>query len=305
VQANPDQAEALVEEVLATVARGRAALEEGDRGAAVGYARAAENAIGQAVTLLEAVDRAGTDLAAAGQRLQHAIGSISSDIEDAGRLAPRSTEVVPRVQRARAAIEQARSATRGGDPLAALRTITEAEAELDAALAPHREAEEQRRRAAGHLEETLGRVDSMIRATADFITTRRGAVGPEARTRLAEATRLVRRAADQGLTDPEAAMATARRAEQLAQEAQQLAQMDVHDLYEQDRYPRYRSAGADIGGMVLGGILIDSILRGGGGGFGGGWGGGGGFGGGSGGGGFGGGGGGFGGGGFGGDGGGF
>lgn len=301
IRANPDQAEALLQEVHVTVERGRAALTEGDRPAAVNYARASENALGQAVTLLDAVDRAGSDLAAAGQRLQAAIASISSDLEDVGRLAPRSPDVFPRAEQARLAIEQAQAARTGGDPLAALRTITEAEAALDEVLASYREQDEHRRRADALLNDLLGRVDSRIRATADFITTRRGAVGPDARTRLAEAARLLQVAGQQRSSDPQAALGTAQQAEQLAYEAQMLAQADVE---EQEQQMRYRgqgtNIGGNIGGMVLGGILIDSILRGGGGHGGGGF-----FGGGGGGGGFGGGGGGFGGGGFGGDGGGF
>lgn len=300
VRANPDQAEALLQEVHVAVERGRAALAEGDRPAAVNYARASENALGQAVTLLDAVERADTDLAAAGQRLQAAIASISSDLDDVGRLAPRSPDVFPRAEQARLAIEQAQAARSGGDPLAALRTITEAEAALDEVLASYREQDEHRRRADALLNDLLGRVDSLVRATADFITTRRGAVGPDARTRLAEAARLLQVAGQQRAADPQAALATAQRAEQLAHEAQMLAQADVE---EQERQTQYRgpgtNIGGNIGGMVLGGILIDSILRGGGGHGGGGF-----FGGGGGGGGFGGGGGGFGG-GFGGDGGGF
>ncbi|EYR63099.1 Fibrillarin [Actinotalea ferrariae CF5-4] len=308
VTANPDQAQALVDQVRLTVAQGREVLAAGDRGAAVNLARASENAVGQAVTLLDAVDRAGSDLAAATQRLERAIASIGSDVDDARRLAPRSTEVAPRVDTARAAIEQAHTARTGGDPLAALRTITEAEAELDRALAPHREEADRRRRAEQHLGETLGRVDSLIRATADFITTRRGAVGPDARTRLAEAARLLQLARDQARTDPETALATVQRAERLAQEAQDIAHADIDDYEVRHRPQTQHHGGPNIGGMILGGILIDSILRGGGGGgggFGGGFGGGGGgfggggggFGGGFGGGGFGGGGGGFGGGG--------
>ncbi|WP_225755156.1 TPM domain-containing protein [Actinotalea sp. Marseille-Q4924] len=259
VTANPDQAQALLDQVRVSVGQGREALAAGDRAAAVDLARASENAIGQAVTLLDAVDRAGSDLASAAQRLERAIASISSDIDDARRLAPRSGEVAPRVDTARVAIERAQAARSGGDPLAALRTITEAEAELDRALAPHREEAERRSRAEQHLGETLGRVDSLIRATADFITTRRGAVGPDARTRLAEAARLLQLAGDQARTDPETALATVQRAESLAQEAQAIAHADIDD-YELRHQPRTQyHGGPNVGGMILGGILIDSI----------------------------------------------
>jgi hypothetical protein len=286
VAQNPDQADRLLDEVANAVRLGREAVEGGDRDTAVRYAQAAEEALGQVNTLVGAVERAGADLATAGARLDAAIGSISSDVADAGRLAPRDPEVTARARDAQAAIAAARDARSGtGDPLAALRRITEAEAAIDAALAPMREGQERSRRAAGHLEEALGRLDSALRGTTDFVDTRRGAVGPEARTRLAEAGRLFNAALDHRTTDPERALESARRGEQLVVEAQRLAQRDVEYAEQQQlqgAYGRGRGGMGDtvngIGGMVLGGILIDSILRGGGGGFGGGWGGGGGFG---------------------------
>jgi hypothetical protein len=286
VAQNPDQADLLLDEVANAVRLGRAAVEGGDRDTAVRYAQAAEEALGQVQTLIGAVERAGADLATIGARLDTAIGSISADVADAERLAPRDREVAVRATDARAAIEAARAARSGtGDPLAALRRITEAEAAIDAALAPMREAQDRSRRAAGHLEEALGRLDSALRGTTDFVDTRRGAVGPEARTRLAEAGRLFNAALDQRTTDPERALDSARRGEQLVVEAQRLAQRDVEYAEQQQMqgaYGRGRGGMGDtvngIGGMVLGGILLDSILRGGGGGFGGGWGGGGGFG---------------------------
>ncbi|KGM08943.1 methanol dehydrogenase, partial [Cellulomonas bogoriensis 69B4 = DSM 16987] len=69
---NPDQVRALLEEVHAGVGQGREALGREDRGTAVAYARAAESALDQCTTLLDAVDRAGPALAEAGQRLDAA-----------------------------------------------------------------------------------------------------------------------------------------------------------------------------------------------------------------------------------------
>ncbi|MFF1530463.1 TPM domain-containing protein [Cellulomonas sp. NPDC058312] len=271
VTGNPDQAVLLLDEVGTAIAQGREAVAGGDRGLAVRYARAAEEALGQAGTLLDSVDRARTDLATIGSRLDAAVASISADVEDAARLAPRHPEVAARAEAARQAITAARSARDGqGDPLAALRDVTDAEAAIDQALAPMREAQESARRARQLLDQTLGRVDSAIRGTTDYVETRRGAVGPEARTRLAEAGRMFRTAVDQRETDPERALGAAQQSDRLVREAQSLAQRDV-DWHDQQR----RGGGGDgglgnIGGMVLGGILIDSILRGGGGGWGGG-----------------------------------
>lgn len=265
VVGNPDQAETLLAEIATALDQARAASAGGDRALAVRYARAAEEALGQVATLLDAVDRAGTELATIGARLDAGMASIGSDLEDVDRLAPQDPQVAPRAEQARTAVAVARAARTGdGDPLAALRDLTAAEAALDSALAPMREHQERARRALGLLDQTLGRLESAIRGTTDYIETRRGAVGPEARTRLAEADRLTRVAIDQRATDPEQALGTAQQAERLVRDAQQLAQRDVD--YSDDQ----RRGGGDggmgqLGGMVLGGILIDSILRGGGG----------------------------------------
>jgi len=270
---NPDQATALLDEVTGILTQGREALAREDRASAVGYAKAAEEALAQVGTLLDAVERAGSDLAAAGGRLDAALASICADLADVDRLARDSTTVAVQADAARAAVAAGRAARSGdGDPLAALRALAEAEAALDTALAPLREGQERRRRAQALLTDALGRLDSWLRATRDYIGTRRGAVGPEARTRLAEAERLHQQAYDLRERDPEGALAAAQRAEQLVSQAQQLAQQDV------ERADWQRRGGGDgglgqVGGMVLGGILLDSILRGGGGGFGGGWGG--------------------------------
>ena len=112
---------------------------------------------------------------------------------------------------------------------------------------------------------------------AGFIGTRRGAVQSTARTRLAEAQRLLQSATDAAATDAPVATATARRAGSLADQALMAAQTDVVDWQSQQRHP----GGSSTAGAVLGGILVDSFLRGtvagrgggfGGGGFGGGFG---------------------------------
>ena len=287
VAANPDQAAQLLTGAREAVAAGREALEGKDRASAVAHARAAENAVGQAVVLLDAVDSAGGDLAQAGKRLDVAVASITADIADAARLAPGDPAVTARSTEAQAAVADAQAARNGGDPLAALRRLTDAEAAIDAALAPFRESAEQAARAAALLRDTLGRVDSQIRATNSFIETRRGAVGPEARTRLSEAIRYLGEARALQPTDPVRALATAQQADSLAQSAAQLAQRDAAAWEQQQNGPGMfggggSGGGSNVGGMVLGGILLDQILRGGGsggrrssGGFGGGFGGGG------------------------------
>jgi hypothetical protein len=272
VSPNPDQAAALLAGAHESVGRGREALGgDDDRATAVAAARAAQDAVAQAVTLLDAVDRAGDELARAGTDLTAAIASISSDFQDAQRLAPDDAGVQAATAAGRQAAAGADSARTGGDPLAALRDVRAAEARLDEALAPFRERAEHAARAGAQLHDLLGRLTSQVRAVADFIETRRGAVGPEARTRLSEAARLTQQAQAESVTDAVGALATAHRASELAQQAQLLAQRDVDEWEEQRRQRQGYGGGfgggggSNVGGMVLGGILLDSLLRGGGG----------------------------------------
>ncbi|GHE32895.1 hypothetical protein GCM10017771_49780 [Streptomyces capitiformicae] len=83
---------------------------------------------------------------------------------------------------------------------------------------------------------------SAVTATADFVTTHRGAVGVRARTRLAEAERHLVRAEDEG----------AQRSHTLAQEARHLAEQDVRAYGN----PYGGPVGDGIAGALLGGILL-------------------------------------------------
>lgn len=293
VSANADHAESLLAGAREQITHGRTALDGNDRAAAVAAARAAEAGIAQAATLLDAIDRAGEQLARAGADLEAAIASISSDFADAARLAPTDPAVSAAADAGRQSVAAAQQARTGGDPLAALTALHDAEARLDATLAPFREHAEQSARASAQATDLLGRVTSQIRGISDYIETRRGAVGPEARTRLSEAARLAQQAQVTLPTDPVSALALVQQAGGLAEQASQLAQADVRQWEDQQRssgpggFGGPTRGGGSSAGLILGGILIDQLLRGGGGfggfgggGFGGG-GGGGGFGGGS------------------------
>ncbi|PFG37376.1 TLP183/Psb32/MOLO-1 phosphatase superfamily protein [Flavimobilis soli] len=285
ISTNPPQVEALLAGAADSTRAARGDLERDDRPTAVVRARGAQQAIAQAAALLDAVDQAGEDLASAGPRLQAALASISSDLDDAARLAPQDAAVDTAVERARAAVELGRAAQSGGDPLAALAELTHAEAQIDGALATYREADEQRRRAEALLDSLLGQVDSQIRATNQFIETRRGAVGPEARTRLSEAIRHLGNAHQLRPTDPVQALSAAQLAQQLATQAQTMARQDVDRWQNNQNTPFGGGGGNNNAGLILGGIILGEILGGGrsggfgGGGFGGGGFGGGGFGG--------------------------
>lgn len=270
----------------------------GDSGAAAIGVRAAEESADQAGLLLDAVDRLASDLAAAQQSLDATIADLRSDLAEARALAaaddPGGT-IAAAVAGTEQTLQDVQAKLSAGrvNPLELAQRLDAANRSIDGVLQGVRDARAQAQRAQSMLQQTLLAAKARVSACEDFITARRGAVGPEARTRLAEAGRLVVQAEQTAAADPVSALAQAQRAAQLADEATRLAQRDVGGFSPQtgglgDLFgggTSGRGGGSGAMGAILGGILIDSVLRGGMGG-GGGWGGGGSWGGGGGGGGF-------------------
>lgn len=265
--------------------RARQAVAAGENGVAAVHIRAAEGAVDQAARLIEAVDRRAQELAEAVGKLPVALAETEADLADAHGLLQGTAEGVStadlrgRVARAESVVADVRRGVESGryDPLDALRRVEEADATLDEALAGARERESGTRRARALLDQALLTARSAIGAAADYITTHRGAVGSEARTRLAEAQRRLDRAGLQAAADdPQGALAEAQQADALARTAQGLAEQDVRAYGNPDvaRGPQ-GTAGGGLGGAVLGGIILGGLFGGGGrgGGFGGGFGG--------------------------------
>ncbi|MFF4317508.1 TPM domain-containing protein [Streptomyces sp. NPDC001568] len=284
VASNPEQAKDRLLFATTHLGEARAALHEEENGRAAVHVRAAEGAVDQAATLVDAVERRAQELAEAAGKLPGALTETESDLADAAGLLTGTAEGVStadlrgRIGRAQAVLADVRREQEAGryDPIDALRRVEEADAALDESLAGAREQESGRRRAVGLLDQALLSARSAIGAATDYITTSRGAVASQARTRLAEAQRHLERSVSLAATDPAGALTEAQQADSLARQAQQLAEQDVRAY--QNPYAGSR-AGGGRGGAVLGGIILGEILRGGGGFGGGGYGGRGGFGG--------------------------
>ncbi|MFJ7167375.1 MULTISPECIES: TPM domain-containing protein [Streptomyces] len=261
----------------------RAAVGAGDTGRAAVHVRAAEGAVDQAAISVDAVERRAQELAEAAGKLPGALAETDADLADARGLLAAAAAGTPagdlggRIARAEAVAAAVRREVAAGryDPLDALRRVEEADGALDEALAGAREQESGRRRAAALLDRALLTARSAVGAAADYVTTARGAVGSEARTRLAEARRHLERAQALAEPDPPAALAEAQRADGLARQAQELAERDVGEYRDPYGGPAGPGGGwGGTGGAVLGGIILGGILRGGAGGYGGGYGGG-------------------------------
>jgi hypothetical protein len=256
----------------------------GQVGRSVGRLRGAEDAAAQSATLLDAIDRLASDLATAEQRVAAARAETETDLAEARALVGQGDRsgLPPLIARAEAALAAADAAVRpaGGslpDPLSALRQLEDADRALEQALSVARDAQTQARRAAEALDQAMLTARSTLAAADDFIGTRRGAVGPTARTRLAEAARHLDAAESLARQDPSAALREAREADRLAQFALSAAQQDVQQWSQQTGYGGYGNSswgygapgygggyrrggmsplGAGLGGLLLGGLLF-------------------------------------------------
>jgi hypothetical protein len=241
--------------------------------------RAAEGALGQAQTLLDAVDSASTDINRAIAGLPAAIADIQRGIDQAsGQLGQPNTPKAPDLGAARDAAVKAvaeANSTGSADPLGDFTRLTKADADLDRALASIAELRQEADNQARILEQALFTAQSRVKGVSDFIDTRRGSIGPEARTRLSEASRQLEAAEAKRTSNPGEAIAHANGAAMLAAQAQSLANDDVRAA-ARAYAPQYGGGGGNSDlGSVIGGIIIGSVLRGGFGGTGmGGWGGG-------------------------------
>ncbi|GGZ94741.1 hypothetical protein GCM10010389_37160 [Streptomyces echinoruber] len=218
----------------------RRSADLGRPDAAARELRAAEGAVAQAGVLVAAVDRLAAELSTAADLVPDALAAADAALADVRK---RRAEPDPgaataglgaRLARAEAALSAVRDDLGAGpcDPLDVLTRIVRAVAPL----APGR---------SGVLPSAARLAAlSATAAAADFVTTHRGAVGFQARTRLAEAERLL--AADA------ADCADLLMAGQLALQARELAERDVRAWRVAD--PDARVSGFE--GAVLGGVLL-------------------------------------------------
>ncbi|MDQ0075203.1 TPM domain-containing protein [Arthrobacter oryzae] len=255
-------------------------LASGEGSLAAVAVRAAEESLHQTKVLIDAITKVSGSLDEARNSLEAAVVDTSQDLAQAKAIIQSGAhpELAGPVAGVEAALSQVKAEIQGGkiDPIATLERVETAHQSLDQALTGIRDQQEQARRAQASLQQTIMSAQAQISATSDYITARRGGVGTEARTRLAEAQRNLDYALSISRNDPVTALTYAQQAHALAAQAAQLAQGDVDSFgYADQGYGRGGmfggGGGGGLGGAILGGILINSILNGGGGG---GWGGG-------------------------------
>jgi len=268
VSENGERARALLSaavESSTTASTAIAAQKPGDAAVAI---RTAQAQLGQAIQLMDAVDSLTTQLQSAEGTLAVAITDTAGDIA-AARALPRddtSGSLQPHITAAESALATAQANV--SDPIASLSALGAANAALETVFVGVRDQQAAVAQAATQLTAALAGAQSRITTTAQFITTRRGGVGSEARTRIGEADRQVTQALALQTSDPVTALMHARHADQLAATAYELAQRDVSQfsvgggvgagmgaLGGLGGLGGFGGAGGGSGGDLLGGLI--------------------------------------------------
>lgn len=261
-----------------SLASARASVASGKRSEAALGVRAAEEALGQVDILLDGVETFSSHLEQASASTPATLSEVEADITsgkaavaaadggstsnsaDAVDLAAAvaGAEQVTQAVRAHMAAQDATVGvpTSKPDPFSAMRSLEHVDERLSAALSNIRDGASRSERARTMLEAALPAARAEVDAASNFVTTRRGAIGTQARTRLAEAQRHLDQAVAMAETDPVAALNAAQQAESMASQSSHLANQDV-DGWSQSQIGGGVMGG--FGGAVLGGILIDSV----------------------------------------------
>ncbi|WP_371201666.1 TPM domain-containing protein [Microbacterium sp. BWT-B31] len=274
---NPDQARARIAFADEQLAVAQAAIGAGQGGQAAVSIRAAEESVAQAALLQEAIGKVGADLAAAEQNAGALVAELESDIAAASALPDPDGRIAGAIAATRQQVDAARAQLAGPAkrPTATLQALESANATIDGIVQGARDAAAQQQRSRQMLDQVMMQAQAQVSAAEDYVTARRGAVGAEARTRLAEAGASLVRAQGLAASDPAQALQYAQRADQLAGQAIRAAQQDVGSFSDAGAGGMFGpaggsggSGGSGMGGMlgaVLGGIVINSMLGGGGG----------------------------------------
>lgn len=275
VQDNVQQATERLNFVESSASGALAAAQAGRNSEAAVQVRAAQQAKAQAEDLVGAVESTRQRLSEAKAQLTESVRAGAQDLAQAKAALANGNQLglAGPTAALEAALNQVREQLSTGrpDPVALLASVEQARAGLDEPLAQVRDQAEQAQRAAQALQSAIRSASAKIEGTEDFVKSRRGVVGAQARTRLAEARRLLDDAIASAGQDPQRALASAQRAEQLADSAAQDAEQDVQGFQYggMGGYGQRGGMGGGFGGMngvggaVLGGILGSILTSGG------------------------------------------
>ena len=279
VKGNIEEAQKGIDGARAAIERGTAAVASGGGTGVAHEIVTAQKGIAGAASLLDAINAAARTIHDTEAAFAAQLDAAEADIASARVAIPkeRPDGTPPHdadFEVADAAVRSARTAaaSRPPEPIAAGRLAATSQRLASELLATVRADAEQQVRFITAVDSSIQAAHAEVDRAQDFIATRRAGIGRRARTRVAEAARLLSAAQAGRAANPRQAMADAQRADNLAGEAYTLASTEFARWDQTGRGGA--SGGNDLAGAILGGI-IGGILGGGGrrGSSGGGWGG--------------------------------
>ena len=241
-----------VEKAKATVATARSE--------AVAHLRTAEEAASQIQALGAAVNTRSHELEQAQLGLSTDLLSIQRDVAEAKSLAAsrRRDDLGAVAAGMEAVLNQVTqsASTRPNDPLTLVNQLHQLSAELDKAMTNMRATRERSRAASQNLDRTMRSAYAAVNGARSYINNRRAAVGPMTLTAVSEAERHLGQAQRLASSDPLNAMKEANMAIQKATDAQNRAQSEVGNYYnnQNDR------GGGSFGGDLAKGLLLGALM---------------------------------------------
>ncbi len=246
-------------EIESLIDGGNKALEQADQliaeqknNKAVPFVNIAEHALEQASSRYQSIINAQQAIIDAQAQLQKHIASISSDVQDANRIGGSNEDV--RRTKAQAQKLIAQYSAPNVDPWEGIRALTAAEAEIDAALAPARDEEENRKRAQLAIDRQRSQAIESIQRAQIYIQQNLAVLGRDPRAKI-EAAEASLKAGDNA-EDVNLQLNHYSQADSYARDAFDTAVNEFRNA--QDFHNNNSSGGGDWGGFMSG-LIIGAV----------------------------------------------
>ncbi|MFI5505349.1 TPM domain-containing protein [Corynebacterium kutscheri] len=254
---NVAMAEVSLSELDKSIEYGRTLIQQpaGEQGGLVDAIHSAEAAQAHAHELLTAIETAPNDILAAQTGIPDLRIELQEEINEALELRAQLrkndwTQLDQIVATARQELDSADTHTIK-DPLGVWRRLTAIDSELDDMLEELRSTHRDNQRRMQLLSQQIATAESTVQGAESFISTRGQVIGASARTKLADAKRLLSQAIALRDSDPIQAMSLARQAYNAAVMAQREAEKDVDRYNRQQTQRQTMNTGSIIAGMVI------------------------------------------------------
>lgn len=271
VDGNVEQAQARIAFADQQLTAAKKALDAGDTGAAAVAIHAAEGAVAEATSLEDAIDALASELPEEERQARALIEEIERDVRTAQTLPDPEGRIAAVVQITNGELASARAELDGSQrrPPQTLEALRATDERIDEVVQSVRDEAERSQRVSRQIDSEISHARAQIDTAERFISPRRGVVGTQARTRIAEANAALSRVEELRVSAPDEALQQARRATSLAGQATSSARADIDGFSGGGSGGGWgggsggSSGGGDFMGALLGSI-VGSMISGGG-----------------------------------------